>query len=158
MPVSLRPFVDADLPSVVALSLRAWGPVFPSIEASLGSDVYRALEPDPFDAQRRAVEHTCADDAMEVWVAVDDGVVAGFVALQLSGALGVVDMVAVDPDHQRRGIGLALVQHALRRTEEMGVPVAMVETGTDPGHAPARALYEKAGYRLVTVARYWKRV
>ena len=34
----------------------------------------------------------------------------------------------------------------------------MVETGTDPGHAPARALYEKAGYRLVTVARYWKKL
>ena len=158
MNISIRPLDPADIAAVVALSLRAWGPVFPSIEASLGADVYRALEPDPFEAQRHAVEEVCADPSMEVWVAVDEGVVAGFVALQLAGALGVVDMVAVDPDHQRRGVGSALMQHALQRTEEMGVPVAMVETGSDPGHAPARALYEHLGYRLVTVARYWKKI
>jgi hypothetical protein len=34
--------------------------------------------------------------------------------------------------------------------------VAMVETGGDPGHAPARRTYEKAGFSLVPVARYFK--
>ena len=27
-----------------------------------------------------------------------------------------------------------------------GMRVAMIETGGDPGHAPARRVYEKAGY------------
>jgi hypothetical protein len=34
----------------------------------------------------------------------------------------------------------------------------MVETGSDPGHAPARATYENAGMKLITVARYFKRL
>jgi hypothetical protein len=34
--------------------------------------------------------------------------------------------------------------------------VAMVETGGDPGHAPARRAYEKAGFALLPIARYFK--
>jgi hypothetical protein len=34
--------------------------------------------------------------------------------------------------------------------------VAMVETGGDPGHAAARRTYEKAGYILLPIARYFK--
>jgi RimJ/RimL family protein N-acetyltransferase len=34
--------------------------------------------------------------------------------------------------------------------------VAMVEAGGDPGHAPARRVYEKAGYTLLPIARYFK--
>jgi hypothetical protein len=33
----------------------------------------------------------------------------------------------------------------------------MVETGGDPGHAPARRTYESAGFRPFPVARYFKR-
>jgi hypothetical protein len=33
--------------------------------------------------------------------------------------------------------------------------VAMVETGGDPGHAPARRTYEKAGFGLFPTARYF---
>ena len=31
-----------------------------------------------------------------------------------------------------------------------GMDIAVVETGGDPGHAPARAAYEKAGFRRTT--------
>jgi hypothetical protein len=34
--------------------------------------------------------------------------------------------------------------------------IAVVETGGDPGHAPARALYESAGFALLRVARYFR--
>jgi hypothetical protein len=36
----------------------------------------------------------------------------------------------------------------------MRVPV--IGTGGDPGHAPARRVYEQAGYRLVPAAQYFK--
>jgi hypothetical protein len=32
----------------------------------------------------------------------------------------------------------------------------MVETGGDPGHAPARHVYEKTGFTLLPIARYFK--
>jgi hypothetical protein len=34
--------------------------------------------------------------------------------------------------------------------------VAMIGTGGDRGHAPARRVYEKADYRLIPLARYFK--
>ena len=34
--------------------------------------------------------------------------------------------------------------------------VAMIGTGGDPGHAPARRVYEKADYTLIPMARYFK--
>lgn len=33
--------------------------------------------------------------------------------------------------------------------------VAMVETGGDPGHGPARRTYERAGFTAMPVARYF---
>jgi hypothetical protein len=32
----------------------------------------------------------------------------------------------------------------------------MVETGGDPGHAPARRTYERSGFTLLPIARYFK--
>jgi hypothetical protein len=37
-----------------------------------------------------------------------------------------------------------------------GMEIAVVETGGDPGHAPARAAYEALGFTLLPVARYFR--
>ena len=37
-----------------------------------------------------------------------------------------------------------------------GMDIAVVETGGDPGHAPARRAYEAAGYTLLPIARYFQ--
>jgi GNAT superfamily N-acetyltransferase len=65
-------------------------------------------------------------------------------------------MLAVDPDYQQRGIGIALVDFAVDRITELGIPLAEIGTGGDPGHAPARRLYERAGFTPVPLARYFK--
>jgi GNAT superfamily N-acetyltransferase len=65
-------------------------------------------------------------------------------------------MLAVDPDHQTGGIGTALMEFALDRLKDAGMRIAMVETGGDPGHAPARRTYERAGFTLLPIARYFK--
>jgi len=36
--------------------------------------------------------------------------------------------------------------------------LAMVETGADPGHAPARQTYEQAGFNELPVSRYFKKL
>jgi ribosomal protein S18 acetylase RimI-like enzyme len=71
-------------------------------------------------------------------------------------SMGEISMLAVHPDHQGGGIGTALTEFALDRLKEAGMRVAMVETGGDPGHAAARRTYEKAGYVLLPIARYFK--
>jgi ribosomal protein S18 acetylase RimI-like enzyme len=155
----IRPFDDRDAEAVVDLSLRAWAPVFASLEQVLGSEIFRRMHPDWREDQKRAVEDVCAAKKERVWVAEVDGTAVGFVAIELhhpERSMGEISMLAVDPDHQSGGIGTALTQFALERLEDAGIKVAMVETGGDPGHAAARRTYEKAGYVLLPIARYFK--
>ena len=141
------------------LSLRAWAPVFASLERVLGSDVFERLHPDWREDQQQAVEDVLASQTTRVWVAEVDEAAAGFVATGVfdpGRSMGEISMLAVDPDHQDGGIGTALTEFALRRLRDAGMRVAVVETGGDPGHAPARRTYEKAGFVTLPVARYFK--
>jgi len=155
----IRPFDDRDTEAVVDLSLRAWAPVFASLERALGSEIFRRLHPDWREDQRRAVQDVCAAEKGRVWVAEANETAVGFVAIELhqsERSMGEVSMLAVDPDYQGGGIGTALTEFALDRLKDAGMTVAMVETGGDPGHAAARRTYEKAGYVLLPIARYFK--
>lgn len=106
----------------------------------------------------KAVENVCAAEDTHVWVASEAGTIAGFVAVKLHVAdkMGEIYMVAVDPEFQGQGIASALIEFAVVWMKEAGMAIAMIETGGDPGHAPARRTYEKAGFELFPVARYFK--
>ena len=155
----IRPFEDWDTEAVVGLSLRAWAPVFASLEQTLGTEIFRRQHPDWREDQRRAVEEVCATKKGRVWVAEAGVSVVGFVAVEFDHpevGMGEISMLAVDPDHQGWGLGTALTAFALDRFKDAEMSVTMVETGGDPGHAPARRVYEKAGYTLLPIARYFK--
>jgi ribosomal protein S18 acetylase RimI-like enzyme len=160
MQPSIRPFEDRDAEAVVGLSLRAWAPAYASLERVLGPEIFRRQHADWRQDQRRAVEEVLAANKGNVWVAeAGAGVVAGFVAIEPDHpeeGMGEISMLGVDPDRQGTGIGTALTLFALERLREAGMGVAMVETGGDPGHAPARRAYEKAGFALLPIARYFK--
>ena len=158
MRARIRPFDDRDAEAVVDLSLRTWVPIFASLERVLGPDVFGRLYPDWREDQRRAVEDFLAAKEGRVWVADADGTAVGFVAVRRhpKKGLGEIYMLAVDPYHQGGGIGTALTEFALERLKDDGMAVAMVETGGDPGHAAARRTYEKAGFVLLPIARYFK--
>lgn len=154
----VRPFREPDEDAVVALSLRAWAPVFASIEEVLGeSGLYAVMYPDWRADQERAVRAACGAARLNVWVAELDTVVAGFAALRLDPqeSTGEIYLIAVDPAYQHQGIGSRLTSTALRWFRDNGMTLAMVETGGDPGHAPARRTYERAGFTRFPVARYF---
>jgi GNAT superfamily N-acetyltransferase len=158
MDTRIRDYRPLDEQPVVELSLRAWAPVFSSLEQVLGREIFVRLHGNWRQYQEKAVRDTLADHATQVWVAeVERGVVA-FVAAKLhpERQIGEISMLAVDPDEQRRGIGTALTEVATGWLRDAGMPVAMVETGGDPGHAPARRVYQKATYTVFPVARYFK--
>lgn len=160
MNMQIEPFDAQHLPAVVRLSLRAWAPVFASMREALGPDVFLELYPDWPANQQKAVEDVCTNESVTVWVAVNDDAPVGFVAVKLheESKMGEIDMLAVDPDAQRGGVGVALTTFALDWIKAAGMSVAMVETGGDPGHAPARRTYEKAGFGLMPIARYFKKL
>lgn len=157
----IEPYNPHHLDAVVRLSLRAWTPVFESIQNTMDTDVYRAFYPDNWRvSQQKAIEDVCAAEDIHVWVAIEAGSTVGFVAVKLDSesSMGEIYMIAVDPDFQGHGIGSALMEFALGWMKDAGMSIAMVETGDDPGHAPARRTYEKLGFGLWPVARYFKKL
>jgi ribosomal protein S18 acetylase RimI-like enzyme len=160
MATVIREFREADLEAVVALSLSAWAPVFASLEAALGPPIFRRLFPDWRSAQAQAVEASCKAAEHGVWVAVDDDRPVGFVATGLidenAARAGEIDMIAVDPAHQGCGVGASLMERALTEIKAQGISLAIVATGGDPGHAAARALYEKFEFKPLHQVRYYR--
>jgi ribosomal protein S18 acetylase RimI-like enzyme len=155
----IRPLTPADLDAVVDLSLLAWEPVFVSFANLLGSSIFDLLyRPQWQVAQAAAVRRTClADDSESFIVATADDVPVGFVVLQQDPdeSLGMVEMIAVHPEHQRRGHGRALMEFAIGRLRDQGLSLIHVGTGGDPGHAPARALYEAVGFTGLPLVNYY---
>lgn len=157
METLIREYRPGDEDAVVALSIRAWAPVFASLEQVLGREMSARLHGDWERYQESAVRGVLGDVTMHVWVA-ETRTVIGFVAATLhrERLLGEIVMVAVDPGEQHQGAGTALTAFATEWLSESGMRVAMVETGGDPGHAPARRVYEKAGYTPLPVVRYFR--
>lgn len=155
-------FESAHLQSVLDLSIRAWGPVFPHMAAEIPLFVYNAFYPDGWEVrQRKDVEAMCVHDkATHVWVAMLADQVAGFVGLRVHAEdrMGEVHIIAVDPAFQRRGVGRALLDFSFDWFREQLLSMVMVETGGDTGHAPSRATYEAAGFLRYPVARYFRQL
>jgi ribosomal protein S18 acetylase RimI-like enzyme len=73
------------------------------------------------------------------------GGVAGYAITGRAGRRGYLQRLAVDPDHQRQGLGRALVVDALRWLRRRGADEAVVNTQFD--NRVALALYEDLGFR-----------
>jgi ribosomal protein S18 acetylase RimI-like enzyme len=149
---------EGDVAEVVALSLAAWEPVFRSFEEVLGSRIYSHIYPDWQRSQAEVVEKYLRDEETTTWIAEVEGKVAGFISYELKPEkeTGEVMLLAVHPGYQNRGIGTQLNWFVLERMREEGMKLAVVGTGGDPGHAPARRSYEKAGYTPLPLVRYYK--
>jgi ribosomal protein S18 acetylase RimI-like enzyme len=155
----IRSFVDKDLDDIVQLSLLAWEPVFSSFKQILGPKIYPIIYPDWRKSQREGVETTCKNkEKVNVLVAEIDGKIVGFLAYELhkKDETGEVLLLAVHPEYQDLGIGTELNIIALQKMKVAGMKMAVVGTGGDKAHAPARRSYEKAGYTALPLVRYYK--
>jgi ribosomal protein S18 acetylase RimI-like enzyme len=143
---TIIPYTPSQADRIVELSLAAWAPVFSSFRTVLGEGLYQRVHPDWQRDQAASVR--AALDTNETWVAVTDDEITGFVNVICDQAerSGEIYMIAVDPAAQRRGTATALTEFALTEMRARGLTLAIVATGGDPGHAAARATYEKAGF------------
>lgn len=159
MELQIRPVRDDDIEEVVRLSLLAWEPVFDSFKQILGAGIYAVLYPDWRTSQADAIAAICRDgERTTVLVAEVDGAVVGFIAYELNekDRVGEVQYLAVLPEYQNQGIGTELNNFVLEEMKASGMKLAVVGTGGDPSHAPARRSYEKAGYTGLPLVRYYK--
>jgi len=156
MAVTIRAFTAGDEDAVVELSLRAWAPVFASMHDEVGPELFAHFYGSDWRRyQEDDVRRACR--AYVISVAEVDGRVGGFTAVDLpEGPQGEIFMLAVDPEHHGRGVGLALTEHGLEQIRAAGKRLAVVGTGGDPGHAAARATYERAGFRGQRSVTYYR--
>ena len=122
--VEVRRPTRADLEACEGIERRA-GELFRTV----GLDQVADDEPFP-------IEELAAGD---VWVAVEDGVVAGYVySIVLDGTTH-VEQVTVDPAFARRGVGARLLDH-------LGDPLTLTTFRDVPWNGP---YYERLGFRPV---------
>jgi GNAT superfamily N-acetyltransferase len=165
MSIHIRSVKKQDIEEVVQLSLAAWAPFSTSLDKLVGPQLSTLLEPDWQTSQREDVANAChasikEENHISTFVAETDTVISGFVSFKLDNnkKMGIVEFLAVRPHYQEQGIGTALNQFAMEVMRDAGMQVAMVETGGDPYHEPARKLYEKAGYTHLPIARYFQKL
>jgi ribosomal protein S18 acetylase RimI-like enzyme len=144
----IRPARPEDAERCAEIAVEAWRCIFESWRELIGDSVWEAVFGDWSERKRLSVSAQVRDRSDCAIVSEAGGAVVGFLTWRLYDDQGVGEISnnAVAPTHQGRGIGTAQVRHALDLFRREGMRAARVLTGGDEGHAPARAMYEKAGF------------
>jgi ribosomal protein S18 acetylase RimI-like enzyme len=156
--IHIRSAEQTDLQPLIDLTLRAFEPIFENFPRVLGPELYTRLYPDWHTQQADGVRWLMSAEKIQVYVAEVDKTLVGLIAVENNpeNRRGEVQFLAVDPEWQRQGIADALNKFALKIMRQAGMTLAIVETGGDSSHAPARRAYEKAGYSCMPIARYFQ--
>lgn len=155
--LEFRRALPDDEPRLQEIRARAFEPVFASFRAIMGDELYDLAQRRDDEAQSALLSGLLAgNQGFEVFVAHRGSEAVGFVALRVNREtlVGEIGLNAVDPAHARRGIGTRMYEFAANRLREEGMKAAVVGTGGDASHAPARRAYRKAGFR-VEVPSVW---
>jgi GNAT superfamily N-acetyltransferase len=100
----------------------------------------------PVDRTRRLyaawARNDAAGRAQRTIVARDGGEVVGYLSILRTGGTGVIDLIAVDPARQGRGIGTALLASYLEWLRQEGLS-GRVGTQSDN---PVLSLYRRVGF------------
>ena len=91
--------------------------------------------------------------ATDVFCYMVDDAPRGLATLDFHDGQGVIGLVAVDEDYQHRGIGKALIKHAISYVHELQGERLSVATQMD--NEPACRLYSGCGFSLESVTKIW---
>lgn len=133
MILTLRPAQPGDTVAMIDLFRR-------SVREVAGRDYtpaqVAAWAPDRIDTADW--DHRLAGNS--TWVAEAAGILAGFISL---GGDGHIDMLFVDPDHQRQGVARRLLDQAERAARDAGLTRLLTEASIT-----ARPFFEAQGFRV----------
>jgi len=157
----IRPLEPPDVPAVAALADLAWRPINDQYREIYGKELFEILFPDANTRKGHEMRRICETGSHEVWVLDVDGRVAGFVSFSIDEdkKIGELGNNAVHPEYRDRGFGRKMHEAVLDHFRERGMRYAVVQTGLDPAHAPARRAYERVGFDIHReVVTYYKKL
>ncbi|MDO9710256.1 GNAT family N-acetyltransferase [Paracraurococcus lichenis] len=83
-----------------------------------------------------------------VFTAWDEEAIAGVGALkELGDGTAEVKSMRTHPDHLRKGVAAAILEHIIATARARGLGRLSLETGSGPAFEPALALYRRRGFR-----------
>ncbi|SRR5690625_129196 len=157
--VELVAYEEIHRQALLELSIRAWAPVFPLMKTAVPRFVYESFYPQGWETRQRTDIAQVLDEQPEtIDVATKGATPVGWVSTRIhpEDFMAEIYVLAVDPVHQGSGVAPLLLERSYERARSSGMRMMMVETVDDPGHAPARGLYEASGFVRWPVARYFK--
>jgi len=144
----LRPYRPEDLPRLQEITAQTFGPV------SIDRNMEQLLGPFGQGGWQGRKVAAIADDCRlqpdGVFVAEsENGQVVGYVTTRLNNAsrIGWIPNLAVDPAYQGKGLGRALLQHAIEFFRQRGMEVAKIETLEQ--NPIGQGLYPSLGFKEV---------
>ncbi|MBQ6623175.1 MAG: ribosomal protein S18-alanine N-acetyltransferase [Mogibacterium sp.] len=101
----------------------------------------------PWSADEIAKDVTSDDGSIYVAVALIGDERAGYADMRIIKGESQIYNIAVAPEFRKQGIGEALLDHMVRKSEELGLRIITLEVRA--GNEAAMVLYEKMGFRKV---------
>lgn len=145
-PAEIVPLTPEDLPQVIQLVRTIWTMGL----ANHREQTYGRVIGKPWQDQiEKSVGDYLATPGVFAVKAVMDGQFAGFLSYRIdeNTKLGEIGYNGVVPAFGGHNLGRRMLNVALDALRCAGMTHAEVVTGLDPGHAPARAVYEGVGFR-----------
>lgn len=113
--------------------------------------IERASFEDYWSPEELTKDVTCDDGSIYVAVAEIGDEKAGYADMRIVAGEAQIYNIAIAPEFRRQGIGEALLNHMVEKSEELGLDVITLEVRS--GNEAAMALYEKMGFRPVGTRR-----
>ncbi|MEW2382199.1 GNAT family N-acetyltransferase [Micromonospora sp. NPDC047707] len=158
----IRAFRQDDLAPLTNLTIETFRPFYEDYFRPLVGEVIFANQHGAWrdDYRTQLAGLHAPEEHRHVAVAEIDGTIAGYVAWSVDPARrnGTVTILAVSAAYRRHHLGTALCEHAFDELRALGAEVVEIGTGSDPFHAPARALYERLGCTELPIAVYYRQL